>query len=226
MIGVFDSGVGGFIAIDALRKTAPDLNICFFADRKNAPYGTKTLREITELSKRNIEKLVSLGAEKILIACCTASAAYPYLSEDEKQICVPIINLGAKRAVEISKNGRIGVIATERTVKERAFFKAVSEISSDTSVFELEAQNFVTLVENGARDGELNERDKLAIEEKLSPFHDKKIDTLILGCTHFPHIEKEIQKALGVRTVNPAFEGALEIVKDAHLSEEGRTVYI
>ena len=217
MIGIFDSGVGGFIAIDALRKTAPDLNICFFADRKNAPYGTKTLREITELSKRNIEKLVSLGAEKILIACCTASAAYPYLSEDEKQICVPIINLGAKRAVEISKNGRIGVIATERTVKERAFFKAVSERP---------LRNFVTLVENGARDGELNERDKLAIEEKLSPFHDKKIDTLILGCTHFPHIEKEIQKVLGVRTVNPAFEGALEIVKDAHLSEEGRTVYI
>jgi len=226
VIGIFDSGVGGLTAIKELRKIARDADICFFADRKNAPYGTKTLEEITEASKRSIENLILLGAEKILIACCTASAAYYHLPERERELCIPIIDLAARRAANISKNGRIGVIATERTIKERAFSRAITAISKNAIVFEKEAQIFVSLIENGARDNNLSENEKIKIEKVLAPLRKKNIDTLILGCTHFPHIEQEIQRILGVKTVNPAFEGALEIAKIANISGNGRTIYI
>ena len=226
MIGVFDSGVGGLAAINELRKIAKDVDVCFLADRKNAPYGTKTLGQIIEFSKRNIERLLSLGAEKILIACCTASAAHPYLSENEKSASLPIIDLAARRAVEIANGKRIGVIATKRTVEEKAFSKAIAKFSHNASVFELETQEFVSLVEGGARDGNLTLNDKRKIARALGPLRDKKIDTLILGCTHFPHIEKEIQAVTGAKTVNPALEGALEISKIANLSGNGRTIYV
>jgi glutamate racemase len=226
VIGVFDSGAGGLAAINEIRKIAKDADVCFLADRENAPYGTKTLEEITRFSKRNIEKLLSFGAEKILIACCTASAAYERLSEFEKSLSLPIIDVSAKRAVELTKNGRIGVIATERTVKEKAFAKAVLSISKTANVFELAAQDFVGLVENGARDGNLSDSDKTKIASVLLPLRDKGIDTLILGCTHFSHIEKEIRRILGIKTVNPALEGAREIIKFANTSENGRTIYV
>lgn len=226
MIGVFDSGVGGLAAINELRKITKDIDVSFLADRKNAPYGTKTLEQIIEFSKRNIEKLLSLGAEKILIACCTASAAYPYLSEREKSVSVPLIDLAASRAVEIANGGGIGVIATKRTVEERAFSEAIAKISNNASVFELETQEFVSMVESGARDGNLTLCDRQKIARALAPLRDKKIDTLILGCTHFPHIEKEIQAVTGAKTVNPALEGALEISKIASLSGNGRTIYV
>lgn len=226
MIGIFDSGVGGLTAIKELRKISKDVDICFFADRKNAPYGTKTLDRVIEFSKQNIKKLISLGADKILIACCTASTAYPYLSANEKKMATPIIDFAAKRAVELSIHGRIGVIATERTVKEKAFSKAIAAISKNASVFELQTQEFVSLVESGARDGKLSAYDRQKIAETLIPLQDKKIDTLILGCTHFPHIEKEIQNVTGAKIVNPALEGALEISKIANLSGNGRTIYV
>ena len=226
MIGVFDSGVGGLSAIKELRKIAKNADICFLADRENAPYGTKTLDEIANFSKKNIEKLLSLGAEKILIACCTAGVAYKYLSESERAVSLPIIDFAAKRALELTKNGRIGVIATKRTVEEKAFTKAIAAFSKSIDVFELEAQAFVGMIENGARDGNLTEEDKEKISSLLSPLLDKEIDTLILGCTHFPHIENEIGRFLGVKTVNPALEGALEIVKIANVSGNGRTIYV
>lgn len=226
MIGVFDSGVGGLTAVKELRKIAPDLDICFFADRKNTPYGTKTLKEVIGFSKANIQKLLAEGAERVLFACCTASTAYPYLTKEERQVSMPIIDLAARRALEISESGRIGVIATERTVKEEAFKKAIFKLSKKAEVFELEAQSFVALVEGGARDGKISDDEKNKIASVLSPLFDKKIDTLILGCTHFPHIESTVQKILGINTVNPSLEGALEIVKNANLSECGRTIHI
>ena len=226
MIGVFDSGIGGLAAINELRKISKTVDVCFLADRENAPYGTKTLEEITGYAKRNIAKLTSLGAEKILIACCTASVTYPRLSKGEMEASLPIIDLSARRAVELSANGRIGVIATERTVKEKAFAKAVSKFSKSAAVFELEAQNFVSLVENGEHDGNLTLEAKLKIEKTLERLFDKKIDTLILGCTHFSHIEEEIRRILGTKTVNPALEGAREIIKHTNLSGDGRTIYV
>ena len=226
MIGVFDSGVGGLTAIKELRRLLPKTDIYFFADRKNAPYGTKSLNEVLNLARADIKILKAFGVQKILIACCTASAVYPLFDEDEKKLCVPLIEPAAKRALDITKNGRIGVIATERTVKEKAFSKSISSLSGSAEVFETPTQSFVDLIESGARDGRLTDHERLKIASELMPLRDKSIDTLILGCTHFPHIEAEIQNLLGVATVNPALEGALEIAKLAPISENGRTVYL
>lgn len=226
MIGVFDSGAGGLTAIKELRKISKSVNICFLADRKNAPYGTKTIEEVEALAHNNIKALLAFGVEKILIACCTASAAYPRLSPEDRGVCVPIIEPAARRALEISKTKRIGVIATERTVKESAFKRAIISLSSKAEVFELATQSFVTLVERGARDSNLEKADKNKIASELAPLRDKEIDTLILGCTHFPHIEGEIRRVLRANTVNPSLEGALEIAKTVELSENGRTVYL
>jgi glutamate racemase len=139
---------------------------------------------------------------------------------------LPIIDFAAKRALELTKNGRIGVIATKRTVEEKAFTKAIAAFSKGIDVFELEAQAFVGMIENGARDGNLSDSDKTKIASVLLPLRDKGIDTLILGCTHFSHIEKEIRRILGIKTVNPALEGAREIIKFANTSENGRTIYV
>ena len=226
MIGVFDSGVGGLSAVNEIRAIAPLVNICFLADKKNAPYGNKSLEEIIEISKRNIKILLSHGVEKILIACCTASTAFPYFTEEEKQVCVPIIELAAKRAFEISDSKRIGVIATERTVAERAFTREIQKFSPGANVYEIPTQNFVAMVESGVRDYNITAQNINQIKEELLPLCDKNIDSLILGCTHFPHIGKTIKDILKVKTVNPALEGALKISNEANLLEDGKTMYL
>ena len=226
MIGVFDSGVGGLTALCELRKIAPNVNICFLADRKNAPYGTKKKEEIVKFTRSNIKRLRNMGVDKILMACCTASTVYQELSIEEKRLCVPIIEPAARRALTISKNKRIGVIATERTVKEEAFKRAILKSEPSAYVFELQAQKFVSLVESGARDFILTSDEIKEIESILLPIKSRDIDTLILGCTHFPHIKHKIEEILGIPTVNPSLEGALEIAKHTELSEDGRTIYL
>ena len=105
MIGVFDSGVGGFLAVRHLRALLPRADILCLADRKNAPYGTKERKEIINFAERNIERLFKLGANRILIACCTASSAHRALTQRAQDISVPIIRPTAERAVELTDIG-------------------------------------------------------------------------------------------------------------------------
>ena len=146
MIGVFDSGIGGLAAFKEIRTLLPRENIIYLADRKNAPYGTKNEDEITKLCTKNISKLRDMGAEKILIACCTASGVYQNLSADDKQISIPIITPTAQEVVNFSK--RIAVIATERTVSSHYFSREIAKYSS-AEVKEFAMQRLVYLVENG-----------------------------------------------------------------------------
>lgn len=227
MIGIFDSGVGGLTALYELRKIAPNVDICFLADRKNAPYGTKSQEVLINLVKDDIARLRDAGAEKILMACCTASTVYPFLSEEEKAISVPIISPAASTAAKLTGTGNIGVIATKRTAESLAFSKEILKLLPTANIFELETQDFVSLVEDGARDGLITEKIRAEIERTLVPLKNKNIDTLILGCTHFPHIKHEIERALpDVKTVNPSREGAIDIAGKAKLFENGKTVYL
>lgn len=227
MIGVFDSGVGGLTALKELRELLPNADLCYFADRKNAPYGTKSEDELVLLVKEDIRRLREFGAQKILIACCTAGTVYHRLSDGEKEISQPIIAPAARRAARLTKNGKIGVIATERTVRSHAFLKAAEAISKDLSVTELEAQELVGLVESGAKDGSLCESEIQTIKRAVAPLRDTGIDTLILGCTHFPHIENAISRALGgIKTVNPSKEGASALCQNEYGSGAGRTIYL
>lgn len=225
MIGVFDSGVGGICAFRELRRLMPREDIVYLADRKNAPYGTKTKDEIIALTKADIKRLRTVGADKILIACCTASSVYNSLDEEEREISLPIIRPAAEKAARVAR--RIAVIATERTVASGAFSHELSRLTEAT-VGELACQRLVALVEGGCRDGRINAECEGEINRIAELVWTLGADTLILGCTHFSHLERELQKRCKVKTVSPAREGALALVKEIKNSrgENGRTIYM
>ncbi len=227
MTGIFDSGLGGLNALSELRKVLPSTDICFFADRHNAPYGTKSERELISLVKRDIALLRSKGADRILMACCTASTVYEKLPKEFKRAAVPIILPTAREAARVTKNGRIGVIGTERTVASHTFKKELLKEASVSYVSEIPTQKLVSLTENGCCDGNLKDSERTLLLRLLKPFKDDNIDTLILGCTHFQKLEREILGIMpGVRTVSSAREGAKEIAKYTEKHGKGRTVYL
>ena len=214
MIGVFDSGTGGILALRELRRLMPREATCLYIDSANAPYGTKDEGELLRLVKLDIERLRCAGADKILMACCTASTVYDLLSDEEKSIATPIIAPAARRAVEITKRGKIGVIATERTVSSHAFKNAILKERTDVCVTELAAQELVSLVEGGAFDANITESERELLQNTLAPLCYADIDTIVLGCTHFPALSGEISKILNnVKIVSSTYEGALEISK-------------
>ncbi len=211
LLGIFDSGVGGLMSFRDVRKALPSEDIVYLADRKNAPYGTKEKDVLIKLVSNDIQRLREYGSDRILIACCTASAVYPYLSEDLKKISLPIITPTAMAA---SEGKRVAVIATRHTVKESAFAAALGSISPLSSVFEIEAGELVGLVEEGGRDGFLTEKQTETVKKTAKKIKATDPDTLILGCTHFSHLEKTFKKLLSnVRIISAAREGAAELVK-------------
>ncbi len=228
MIGIFDSGVGGLTALAEVRRLMPEADILYLADRENAPYGTKSEEDILDCTKRCIARLRAEGADKILIACCTASTLYPRLDPEEQMISVPIILPAARAAIKTTKKGRIGVIATRATVRSRAFSRAISAEGFGCKVAECEAQALVGMIEAGARSGiPLSDGDSAALLRILLPIRSFGADTLVLGCTHFPHLSEHISELLPETTlVNPSREGALEIAKSADAAGSGRTVYL
>lgn len=180
--------------------------MCFFADRANAPYGTKTKDELIPLVKRDVDILLDFGAERILMACCTASTVWEYLPKRYKDLTVPIIVPVAEKALSTTRSGRIGVIATKRTVDSHAFRDALANLDSALTVTEICTQSFVDMAESG-----IYEREE--IDTALRPLADKKIDTLILGCTHFSHLAKIISDIMGdVRIIDSAKTGAEKIL--------------
>lgn len=226
LIGVFDSGVGGLCAYYELRRMLPREDIVYLADRKHAPYGTKTEDEILAFTKENIRILKDMGASAVLIACCSASTVYHRLEAAEREISLPIISPAARIA---AKNGRrIAVIATNHTVKSRAFSREIGLIS-DATVIEMAEQRLVSLVERGNRDGRIYPECIEYLAHLTERIRMVGADALILGCTHFSHLEGELLKRLsGVNIISPARAGAEEMVKKiipGH-TECGRDIYI
>ncbi len=197
MIGVFDSGAGGRFALCELRRLVKDIDIAFLADEENAPYGSKSESELIHLVENDIKRLRSVGADKILIACCTASTVWDKLDEEYRRNTYPIIAPVARRALSLSRGGRIGVISTEATRRSGAFLKFIPDAVCSS------APELVTLAESGACDGSLTESQRYIIKKAVEPFFGG-VDTLILGCTHFAYFEGEIENILGIPTVNSA----------------------
>ena len=225
MIGVFDSGAGGISAVRELRRLSRTLDIVFFPDRKNAPYGTRTREELIPLVEGDIELLLSLGADKVLMACCTASTVYPYLKRELREVSVPIIAPTAKAAARATVTGAVGVIATEATVRSGAFTDELKRLGVK-NVTEISASPLVTIIETGGRDGSLSISDGEWLTRRLAAFSDTDIDTLILGCTHFPLLRTEIGKRLPrVKLISSSYEGALEIVNSTRQMGDGKTIY-
>ena len=222
---MFDSGVGGLVSYKELRRLLPRTDLIYLADRKNAPYGTKSKEETVRLVRAVVSRLKSFGCEKILMACCTASSVYGELDEEDKRLCLPIITPSAKIGAHYS---RIAVIATERTVKSGVFVREIRNLSPSATCRQKPLPRLVTLVENGLTDGRCDKEGKIyldALAEEIREFHP---DALVLGCTHFAHVEKELQNRLpGVRIINPAVEGARALAGLVHesLYESGKNTY-
>ncbi len=226
MIGIFDSGVGGICAYRQVRLMLPRADIVYLADRKNAPYGIKSKEEILKFTKKNIEILQNMGAEAVLIACCTASSLHHLLPREERDISIPIIPPAARAAARLSGR-KIAVIATEHTAKSNAFSNEISKFSP-SSVVEMAEQELVSLVEGGCRDGRVSEEGRLYLDRLAERIKSSEADCLILGCTHFSHLEGELRRRLpNIKIISPAREGAMEIVKKTcRTNERGRIVYM
>ena len=219
MIGIFDSGVGGICAYREVRRRLRQEDIIYLADRENAPYGTKSKDELVALTIKDIQRLREVGVRKILIACCTASSIHRLLPADMQSISLPIISPSAKTA---SAFGRIAVIATEHTARSHAFKDEIAGLS-DSCVFEFAHQELVSFVEKRSKEGcrESLQRIKREVEEA-------RADCLILGCTHFSHLEGELRELLPhINIVSPAREGAIALIKslESELHESGRVIY-
>ncbi len=227
MIGLFDSGLGGIATLQEIRKINPYIDIAFYADTKNAPYGTKRRDELVELAKRDIQILNDAGCEKILIACCTASTVYGELSDEEQRIAIPIINSTAEAAKAITKNKKIGVIGTHRTIASDAFKRALRR-EGRFEIYQKETQFLVSLTEGGCNDNCISNREFRLIYDELKEFKTKNIDTLILGCTHFSLLKRVIEECLPtVRTVSSAECGAREILGCREYKNEcGRNIFL
>ena len=226
MTGIFDSGVGGLTALRELRRLKPNEDICYLADKKNAPYGNKDRERLTELVMADIDRLRLYGCEEILIACCTASTVYGLLPEEYRQGVLPIITPAAELAVSLSGGGRIAVIATDATVRSRAFEEEIYRLDGGAQVLSVAAQPLVGMVEQGERDGSCSQECRGYLRELLEPIFLWGAELIILGCTHFTHLRATVEELLGIRAVSPSLVGAAVMAGRLGESGEGRTVYL
>ncbi len=212
-IGVFDSGVGGLTVLREIIKVVPDENIIYFGDTARVPYGPRDLEEVRKYVFRITEFLCQKNVKLIVIACNTSTAAA--LKDLKKTFNIPIIGVikpGARTAVANTNNMRIGVIATKGTVESKAYDYEIKKIDESINVCSIAAPKLVDYVEKGILEGK--ELDKV-ICSYLKPLIKKDIDTLIMGCTHFPLIEKQIKKCTGknIRVISSAVETAMDVKK-------------
>ncbi len=212
-IGVFDSGVGGLTVAREIMRQIPNEKIVYFGDTARVPYGSKSKDTITRFSRQIVRFLETQEVKAIVVACNTASAYA--LDELEKEVNIPIIGVvrpGAKVATAATKNGKIGVIATEGTIASGIYSSYIKQINKDVEVIGKACPLFVPLVEEGLWEDPVT--DEIA-KRYLAEFSqiDKEIDTLILGCTHYPLIRSTLGRIMGdkVTLVNPAYETAREL---------------
>ncbi len=210
-VGVFDSGIGGLTVAREIMRQTPNEKIIYFGDTARVPYGNKSRETITKYSRQILRFLQTQQVKAIVVACNTASAYA--LDEIEKETDIPMIGVvkpGARTAVEATVNGHIGVIGTEGTISSGIYSRYIKEISPGMRVTGKACPLFVPLVEEGLwQDPVTDEIARRYLEELI----DIDIDTLILGCTHYPLIRATLGKIMGeqVRLVNPAYETAREL---------------
>ena len=210
-IGVFDSGIGGLTVAREIMRQMPNEKIIYFGDTARVPYGNKSQETVTRFSEQIVRFLNTFQVKTIVVACNTASAYALDTLEKESQIpIIGVVKPGAKAAVEATRNDRIGVIATAATIGSKIYSKYITELNSDVTIHGKACPLFVPLVEEGLWD------DPVTIEiarRYLAELIDIDIDTLILGCTHYPLIRTALGRIMGDRVtlVNPAYETAIEL---------------
>lgn len=223
-IGVFDSGVGGLTVAREIMRQLPQGRIIYFGDTARVPYGSKSKETIIRYSRQIIHFLESKGVKAIVVACNTASAfALETIRPEMKIPIIGVVKPGAKVAAETTVNGKIGVIGTEGTIGSQIYTETIQQHNPDAVVLGKACPLFVPLVEEGWL------KDPVTIEvarRYLEFFQKSDIDTLILGCTHYPLLRSTIRNIMGekVNLVNPAYEtaqGLKRLLAEHQLTNDG-----
>jgi glutamate racemase len=210
-IGLFDSGIGGLTVLHKIIEVLPKENTVYLGDTARAPYGTKSVDTVVRYSFENSTFLVEKGVKLIVVACNTSSAlALPGLKEKFSLPLIGVIEPGVRRAVQVTRNKRIGVIGTEATIQSGAYTKALKARDEGVEVYSRACPLFVPLVEEGWTD---NAVVSITVEAYLGSLKQSGIDTLILGCTHYPLLKAAIRKYMGkgVELIDSAEEVANEV---------------
>lgn len=207
-VGVFDSGLGGLTAVKELLDVLPHERIIYFGDTGRVPYGTRSDQTIIKYVRQDIRFLQKFDIKAILVACGTASSVA--LSDVAQDCPVPLLGVvqpAAERAAFISKNRRVGVIGTPGTIRSGAYRRALLSLDCSISIFESPAPLFVPLVENGYFD-KSSQVCRLVAQDYLNPIKKAGVDTLILGCTHYPLLRDVIADIMGdgVHLIDPGAE--------------------
>lgn len=195
-IGVFDSGLGGLTAVRQLRRLLPGEDIVYFGDTGRVPYGTRGRDVIVRYARQDIRFLLSHDVKFIMAACGTVSSTYP--SAEAARLPVPytgVIGAAARAAAQATRSGRIGVIGTAATIQSGSYAALLQELVPGVEIVARACPLFVPLVENGYVNGD--RVTALMIEEYLTPVRDAGVDTLILGCTHYPLLKRMIGDFVG-----------------------------
>ena len=209
-IGIFDSGVGGLTVARSIKKYLKNEDIIYFGDTARVPYGNKSKSTIIRFSNEIMKFLIKHKVKMVVVACNTASSfSLPQLKNRYDLPIIGVISPGVKEAVLFTKNNRIGVIGTNSTISSGAYDRELEKVNKKSILFSTKCPLFVHLVENGFT------KDKITYEvvkKYLTPFKKQKIDTLILGCTHYPLIKNVIQKVMPkVKLIDSSYAVAKEV---------------
>ena len=210
-IGVFDSGIGGLTVVRALADRLPRERIIYFGDTARVPYGPKSTDVVRQYAIQDAAFLATKDVKMIVVACNTVSAVA--IEEVKKRYAFRVLGVikpGARAAVAATKNKKIGVIGTVGTIASRAYSNAIRDLDSSIKVISQACPLFVPLAEEGLAN---HPATKLLANEYLRPLIDQRIDTLVLGCTHYPLLKRTIKKVVGpeIRLIDSAEATALEV---------------
>lgn len=219
-IGVFDSGVGGISVLAELSRVLPNEDFIYFGDSKNAPYGTKTAQEVLKLSEDCTKKLLDMGAKAIVIACNTAtSAAVNFLREKYSDFPILGIEPAVKPAATFRENSKILVMATPMTLKQEKFKHLIESYSKNQEIIPLPCPGLVELIEAGKIDAQ---ETRVFLKELLNPYIDKNIDSVVLGCTHYPFVKKPIKETFPYKV--EIFDGGQGTAKETKRQLQNKNI--
>ncbi len=220
-IAVFDSGEGGLTVLKQARALYPGENFIYAADSMNFPYGARSLAEVRDLFLRFLDFFLQQGAKAVVIACNTATAAA--LDAAVAQSPVPVIGVvkpGAAAAARVSQNGMIGVLSTYATFQSNIYRDTIVSLRPGAQVIQHPCPVLVTMAESGSTE---SLQARLAVRECLNTMFRHQVDTVVLGCTHFPHMENIFREEVGDRAkiIDPGYETAKQLADMAGISQRG-----
>lgn len=217
-IGIFDSGIGGLTVVKAVKKILPNEDIVYLGDTARLPYGSKSIDSIIQFSIEDTQFLVDRGAKYVVIACY--SSASVALDIIKKKLSVPVVGViqpGVRKALQIAGAGKIGIIGTSLTIYSGAYEKAFRELGAQSEILGRACPLFVPLVEEGWLDHAVT---RLVAQEYLEPLKKDGVETLLLGCTHYPLLMKVIREVMGdINYVDASAEVGAELAQSLRSME-------